>query len=96
MKTFKRNYQPIEVEIESTEGQMFTLKSVVLFTPEVTDEIEKICDDKSSTGATRAINQMVKIFGNDFDFYKKFEVGIMNDVLTYVGGEVSSASKKNR
>ena len=93
-KTFKRNSSPIEIEIEDVKGEVHNLNSIVLFTPDQTEEIESILFEKDVSYSSKIVKQMIKIFGKDKAFYLNFELHILGDVLTFVSEELYSSKKK--
>jgi hypothetical protein len=96
-RTFKRNAkkQLIEVEIENIEGVLVPLVCDKIFTPSVTEDLEKIVyDDKLSSGQKIA-EQMVFLFGGEAkDYMDNFEFDILCEVAAYAGEFIYNPSKK--
>jgi len=94
MKVFKRNFEPIEVEIEDIRGQYHKLTTIVNFTPSVIAKIEEM-SVKITSGTKLIVDQMVLFFGRDRQFYENFDMMLLGDVIKHVSEVMAGDSKKN-
>lgn len=53
-----------------------------VITPDMARELDKISKKEDISMADKVIDQMVILFGNDKKYYEKFDVFVMNDILT--------------
>lgn len=79
---------------EKTEKEIpHTLRAKIL-TPERTRKMMKLANDKKITNEEKVIEQMVILFGNEPKFYEKFDLFIMDQVLTEIITEIIQKKKK--
>lgn len=93
MKTFKRNSEPLEIEIEDIKGNMIRLASNVSLTPDIMDQVEAASVDLSLTTSKKVVKQLSILFGTDEKTFAKFEIPVLSEVLKYIAGEIYAKKK---
>jgi hypothetical protein len=82
MKIFKNNFEPIQYELQDSEGNKKIISQKVRMTADISDQIEDIAyKNKDYTASKRIIQQLMLIFGEPEDFWKGFDVGFLGDIL---------------
>lgn len=63
-------------------------------TPSLARKLDKIATDKELNNTDRVLDQMVILFGHEKEFYEKFDLFLMNDVIVDVVNDI--ILKKNK
>jgi hypothetical protein len=85
------NRSAYNIKIDDVDGNPVELAAKII-TPAMARQLEAA--GKKENMATKVIEQMIIIFGKDKEFYEKFDIFLMNDVLTDIVNEI--VLKKNK
>lgn len=85
--------EEIEFEVEDMEKEKHVLKLTTIPSETLLGIIESISDENLKTRADVLCKQMVAVFGGQTKDYKKFDVRVLNQVLSHVTKEIQNPIK---
>lgn len=83
----EENYEATEVELKDTEGKSYIVKSKNM-TLEDIEFIETISEDKAIKASKQITSILIRIFGKEENFWKKFSLNLLTDLTQLVTEEV--------
>lgn len=96
MKTFRDNYEPIEVALVNMAGKETVIKSQFLTTGEI-KKIEKLSKDKSFETETDRAYAILKIyFGKGEEFFKQFSFDLLAELMNFIREEMNKKKQKTQ
>jgi hypothetical protein len=93
MKTFRENYEPIEMTIANVNGEEFTIKSQFLDSGKFA-ELEKLLKDKERSAGERGIETMVFLCGEKKKFWEQFSPMLLTEVTNYIYEEIGKKKRR--